>query len=121
MKFLAAACALTTTAHAKKLAMCGQVDVQIYKDSDCKTLDKTATEENASQNFAISCYFDKTLSSYVKFQCNTEYLLQEEYAESDCTGTKKRATQVEWGACNTFLGSSDANTKWATYKAAQYL
>ena len=45
MKFLAVACALTTTAHAsEKLKMCGEVTTTVYTDADCSTIDESTTE-----------------------------------------------------------------------------
>ena len=80
MKFLAVACALTTTAHASKLKMCGDVTMTVYKDSNCKTKDSSTTENMSKSNFSVECFYSSELASYVKYECNTENLVQTEYS-----------------------------------------
>ena len=95
MKFLAIlviACTLTSTVLAHSPKTCGNVTMTLYKDSDCATKDKAATEHLANQNFAVTCM--KVSNSWVSFKCNTDNLYQEEYSKEPCSGHPKRTVTV---------------------------
>ena len=99
MKFLAIlviACTLTSTVLAHKPKTCGNVTIEVYKDSDCSTLDKETTEHLKDANFAITC-FENTNNDWVSYKCNTDALYAEDYTKAECAGHPKKTVMVVWG------------------------